>query len=132
AYRQDRGQRGRPTAPWACADEHGSGACRPLWTSPGRGRRPPSGRPSRRWSGRDGVADVRGTRGAGQLGPDGPGGVDRPGERSTGGVFPWLTNHRDALFFGVTVGLLAAGGVAFVLAARSVATGLWIAATILG
>jgi heavy metal translocating P-type ATPase len=75
---------------------------------------------------------VRGTRGAGQLGPDGPGGVDRPGERSTGGVFPWLTNHRDALFFGVTVGLLAAGGVAFVLAARSVATGLWIAATILG
>ena len=75
---------------------------------------------------------MRGTRGAGQLGPDGPGGVDRPGERSTGGVFPWLTNHRDALFFGVTVGLLAAGGVAFVLAARSVATGLWIAATILG
>jgi heavy metal translocating P-type ATPase len=75
---------------------------------------------------------VRGTRGAGQLGPDGPGGVDRPGERSTGGVFPWLTNHRDALFFGVTVGLLAAGGGAYLLAARSVATGLWIAATSLG
>ncbi|MBX6749300.1 MAG: heavy metal translocating P-type ATPase [Micromonosporaceae bacterium] len=44
----------------------------------------------------------------------------------------WVGDHRDALLFAVTVGLLAAGGAAFFLAARAVATGAWVAATILG
>ena len=72
---------------------------------------------------------MRGTRGATALSP---GGADRPAEGSTGRVRRWVIDHRDALLFAVTVGLLAAGGAAFLLAARSVATGLWVAATILG
>ena len=44
----------------------------------------------------------------------------------------WLTERRDQLLFTVTVGLLAAGGAAFLFGIGSWATGLWIAATLLG
>jgi heavy metal translocating P-type ATPase len=72
---------------------------------------------------------VRDTRGAAEVDPKE---ADRPAERPTDGAYRWLTDHRDALFFAVTVGLLVAGGGAYLLAARAVATGAWVAATILG
>jgi ATPase, P-type (transporting), HAD superfamily, subfamily IC/heavy metal translocating P-type ATPase len=72
---------------------------------------------------------VKGTRGAADLSS---GGVDHPTERGRRGGYRWVRDHRDALFFAVTVGLLAAGGGAFFLVDRSVATGAWVAATLLG
>src|SRR5690606_17949037 len=44
----------------------------------------------------------------------------------------WLREHRDPLLFAVTTGLLGAGGVGYLAGARTLATALWVAATLLG
>jgi cation transport ATPase len=47
-------------------------------------------------------------------------------------VTRWLWTRRDSLLFSVTVGLLTAGVVGYLLGFRGAATGLWVAATLLG